>query len=177
MLRCILPLMLPALAIAEASAPLAASPSGHYIQYAGRTLMLIGDSGTQCVMQNANLDYRAWIDDCAARGIRMVHVWSFMAPRQKQDGSQIEARWGYVYPGLTPWARKTAGPPAAGQRPQWDLLRFDDGPDDALGRYWPRLRDLCQYAKDKGLIAGITVFTGWAKHNGDWAFQDRKSVV
>lgn len=146
------------------------SASGHYATYAGRTLMLIGESGTQCVTQNANLDYRSWIDDCAARGIPMVHVWSFMSPRQKQDGSLIEERWGYVYPGLTPWARTASGPPAADQLPAWDLQTFDDGPDDDLSRYWPRMRDLCRHAKAKGLAVGITVFTGWAKHPEDWIF-------
>jgi hypothetical protein len=34
----------------------------------GRELVLVGDSGTQCVMQNVNIDYRAWIDGCAGSG-------------------------------------------------------------------------------------------------------------
>lgn len=151
-------------------AQISASPDGHYVAHKGRVLMLIGDSGTQCVTQNTNLDYRAWIDDCAARGIPMVHVWSFMAPRQKQDGSLLEKRWGYVYPGVTPWARRGGGPPAADQLPCWDLRRFDDGGDDDLDRYWPRMRDLCRYARGKGLVVGITVFTGWAKYPENWDF-------
>jgi len=40
------------------AAELAPSPSGHYVQYRHRTLLLVGDSGTQCVLQNANLDCR-----------------------------------------------------------------------------------------------------------------------
>ena len=149
---------------------IAPSPSGHYVQHAGQTLMLVGDSGTQCVMQNANLNYREWIDDCASRKIPLAHIWSFVPPRQKQDGSQIEERWGYVYPGLTPWRRMSAGPLAMDQLPQWDLRNFDDGADNQLDSYWPRLRDLCGYAKEKGMLVGITVFTGWAKHKEDWAF-------
>ena len=46
---------------------ISASSSGHYVQYSGKVIMLVGDSGTQCVMQNLNLDYRQWIDDCAKR--------------------------------------------------------------------------------------------------------------
>ena len=42
-----------------ATGPLGPSPGGHYATYNSRTLMLVGDSGTQCVTQNANLDYRA----------------------------------------------------------------------------------------------------------------------
>ena len=77
------------------------SPSGHYIEYKGEVLMLIGDSGTQCASQNSNPDHRQWIDDCACRGIRAIHLWSFVPVRQKQDGSQIEERWDY-YPFMTP---------------------------------------------------------------------------
>lgn len=145
--------------------------SGHYVTYQGKDLLLIGDSGTQVVTQNLNIDYRSWIDDCASRGIRAIHVWSFMAPRQKQDGSVVEERYGYVYPGVTPWPRKTDGPPAADQLPQWDLTLFDDGPDEEHTKYWPRMRDLCRYAQGKRLIVGYTVFTGWIKGNHDaWEY-------
>ena len=54
------------------------SPSAHYVSYQGDTLLLIGDSGTQCAAQNSNLNHRAWIDDCHARGIRALHLWSFV---------------------------------------------------------------------------------------------------
>ena len=67
---------------APSSNGIGVSPSGHYVTYKGRTLLLVGDSGTQVVTQDVNIDYRRWIDDCAARGIRAVHVWSFVAPRQ-----------------------------------------------------------------------------------------------
>ena len=146
-------------------------PSGHYVCFRENVLMLVGESGTQCVMQNANLDYHAWLDDCADRGIRMVHLWAFLGARQKADGSLVEERWGYVYPALTPWARREAGPKAADQLPQWDLTRFDEGPDDALDHYWPRIRDLCRHAKGRNLVVGITVFTGWSKGNHNtWAY-------
>ena len=124
---------------------LSASPSGHYVQYSGKALMLIGDSGTQCVMQNLNLDYRQWIDDCAQRGITAVHIWALVPPRQKRDGSVVEGRYDYIYPGATPWARRADGPPATDGWPQWDLTRFDEG-NDPDKHYWPRLRDLRQNA-------------------------------
>ena len=162
-----------AAAFPAAAQGLRASPSGHYIRYGDETLLLIGDSGTQCVLQNLNLDYRQWIDDCAERGIRAIHVWALVPPRQKQDGSVIEDRYGYVYPGATPWARREGGPPAFDQLPQWDLRRIDEGADPQA-HYWPRLRDLCAYAKAHEIIVGITVFFGWPKHNHadrpDWSY-------
>ena len=146
------------------------SPSGHFITYEDEVLMLIGESGTQCTAQNSNLDYRKWIDDCSARGIRVIHIWSFVPVRQKQDGSQIEDRWGYVIPDIMPWKRKSSGALAYDQRKQWDLRVFDEGPEGSDSHYWPRLRSLCKYAKSKNIIVGITMFTGWSKHDYAWVF-------
>ena len=92
------------------------SRSAHYVSYKGDTILLIGESGTQCVAQNSNLNHREWIDDCSRRGIHAIHLWSFVPVRQKQDGSQIEDRWGYVIPDVMPWVRKTSGPLAYDQR-------------------------------------------------------------
>jgi hypothetical protein len=40
--------------------------------------------------------------------------------------------------------------------------------------YWPRIRDLVSYSREKGLVVGITVFFGWPKHNTssrpDWSY-------
>ena len=151
------------------------SSSGHYVTYKGKTLMLIGDSGTQCATQNSNLDHCQWIDDCASRGIRAVHIWSFVAVRQKQDGSQIEDRWGYVIPDVVPWARKTAGPLAHDQRHQWNLQIFDEGSRMDMTHYWPRLRDMCAYAKSKNILVGISMFTGWSKHDYSWVYHPLNS--
>src|SRR5512146_1877187 len=122
--------------VAALAADLAVDAGGHYLTYRGKPCVLVGDSGTHCVMQDANLDYRHWIDDCAEAGVNAVQVWAFVAPRQQLDGSVIEPRYGYVFPGITPWARKTEGPPATDGGHQWDLHRWDEGttPD----HYWPR---------------------------------------
>ena len=147
------------------------SPSGHYFAYRGNVIMLVGDSGTQCVMQNLNIDYRAWIDDLSNRGHNVAHIWALLAPRQKQDGSLVEKRYGYVYPGATPWKRKDPMSELAGQFAKWDLTQFDEG-DDPTKHYWPRIRDLAEYTRRKGLCLGVTLFHGWPKHNtatrNDW---------
>lgn len=152
---------------------LSVSAGGHYLRYGGKPLLLVGDSGTQCVLQDLNLDYRQWLDDCAGRGLTAVHLWALVAPRQTQDGSVLEARYGYVYPGVTPWARRNGGPPAVDGGPHWDLTRFDEG-EDPDKHYWPRLRDLCRRAGERGLVVGITAFFGWPKHNTssrpDWLY-------
>ena len=150
------------------------SPSGHYFSYKGKTISLLGDSGTQVVMQNKNINYRQWIDDDAAAGINSIHLWSFVAPRQKQDGSVVEGRYNYVYPGLTPWARHSSGSRAADQLYDWNLRAFDES------GYWARLKDLINYAKQKNMIVGITLFFGWPKHDTssrpDWTYHPFNSV-
>jgi len=143
------------------------SPSGHYVTYGGQTLMLVGDSGTQCAAQNSNLDHREWIDDCYDRGIRVIHVWTFIPVRQKQDGTVKEDRWGYVVPDVMPWARNTSGSLALDQKYDWNLQAFDEGSEGDFTHYWPRMRDLCSYARDRNMMVGITMFTGWAKPDQD----------
>lgn len=164
---------LPAAGAEADAAHVEAGPDGHLVRCGDRLLVLVGDSGTQCVMQNPNIDYRSWIDDCAEAGLNAVHIWSFVAPRQNRSGSVVEARYGYVYPGITPWSRDRNAPAAHDGWPRWNLQEFDEG-DDPNGHYWPRLRDLCGYAKRKGLLVGITVFFGWPKHNTpqrpDWSY-------
>jgi hypothetical protein len=149
------------------------SSSGHYFTYNGKTVMLVGDSGTQCVMQNLKINYRQWIDDLAAKRVNAAHIWAVVAPRQEQDGSVVEARYGYVYPGTTPWRRRTTGPNATDQLKQWDLSQFDEG-TDPNAHYWPRLRDLVAYAKEKNMCVAITLFFGWPKwdtaQRPDWSY-------
>lgn len=149
---------------APAETAIATSPGGHYVSYRGTPLLVVGDSGTQCALQNANLDLPRWIGDCARAGLNTVHVWSFVAPRAQLDGSDVEERYGYVFPGLTPWPRKTSGPRAHDGGYQWDLQQWDES------GYWPRFRALCDGARKNGLLLGITVFWGWPKHPADWAY-------
>jgi hypothetical protein len=39
-----------------------------------------------------------------------------------------------------------------------------------MTHYWPRMRDMCSYAKSKNMLVGITMFTGWSKHDYSWVF-------
>lgn len=153
---------------AHGETAIATSAGGHFVSYRGEPVLVVGESGTQCVLQNANLDFARWIDDCAAAGLNTAHVWSFVAPRQQLDGSDVENRYGYVYPGITPWARRDSGTRARDGGFQWDLRQWDEG--ETPDHYWPRLRALCARAQEKGLLLGITVFWGWPKHPNDWSY-------
>ena len=145
------------------------SPSGHYFTYHGKTRMLLGESATQCPMQNLNFNYNAWVNRLALENHSTAHIWAFIAPRQIRDNIQIESRWGYVYPGITPWKRKSSGPNAYDGNKQWDLFSFDDGIDPNKN-YWPRLKDICQKLQSQNMLLGISVFFGWPKLYEDILF-------
>ena len=164
-------LLMWAVLVLGCSAPHAAgrvevSSSGHYFTFDGQTRIILADSGTQAVMQNLAVDYRGWVDTLDAEGHKSAHIWSFVPPRQQLDGSELEDRWGYVYPGITPWARRTSGALAHDGGRMWDLLTFDEGTDPDVD-YWPRLRDLCSRLDSRDMMLGITVFFGWPKDDGD----------
>jgi len=126
------------------------SAAGHYFSYKGKTMLLLGDSGTQVVPMNPNLDYKAWIDQCQREGHSAVHIWSFTGIKKG------DWRLGSGTP-LQPW--KTDG------QEMYRLPEFDEG-DDPARHYWPRLRAICQHARSRGMPVGITVFFGWAKAAG-----------
>ena len=143
------------------------SPSGHFFALRGEPRMLLGDSGTQVVLQNLNVDYRAWIDQLAEEGHAGAQLWAFVAPRQRLDGSEVEERYGYVYPGTIPWARSASGPPATDGGFRWDLQEYDEGTDPDL-HYWPRLRDICERLDARDMLLGVTVYGGWAKREFEY---------
>ena len=129
--------------------------NNHFFIYKGTPLILIGDSATQSIMQNLNVDYKRWIDDLHSKGIRAAMLWSWMAVRQKKDGSVLDKRYGYVVPDITPWERSGQGRANDGKT-LWDLKRFNP-------IYWERLDRVVRYAESKGIIMVITVFDGWPK--------------
>ena len=129
--------------------------NNHFFVYKGSPLILIGDSATQSVMQNLNVDYKRWIDDLRSKGIKAAMIWSWMAVRQKKNGSAMDKRYGYLVPDITPWVRSGKGIANDGKT-LWDLRRFDP-------LYWERLDGVVRYAESKDIIMVITVFDGWPK--------------
>ncbi len=129
--------------------------SGHFFSYSGKVQVLIGDSGTQSVMQNLNVNYKAWLDELNSKGIRSAMIWSWMAVPQKKDGSVVDRRYGYMVPDITPWVRSGKGIANDGGS-LWDLKKFDD-------RYWYRLKDVLNYAENRKIVMVMTVFDGWPK--------------
>lgn len=118
--------------------------AGHFLERDGRPVFLIGDSITQGWAESGtDLDQEAWVSALAARGIRALHLWGFIAPQSGDD-----ERLGYDAPEILPWVR-------TGPR-RWDLGRHDEA-------YFERLRDLCERARDAAVLVVIQVFDGWTK--------------
>ena len=118
--------------------------AGHYLEYNGKPVFLIGDSVTQgWVESGEDFDQDRYIDELARRRIKVLLLWSFIAP-QKGDDPRI----GYDAPDLLPWVK--TGPHT------WDLKSFEP-------RYFSRLRYLCERARTAGIVVIIQVFDGWTK--------------
>jgi hypothetical protein len=148
-------LLLLSLASSAGASGVQVSADGRYFTYRGETRLIFGESATQSVLQDANLDWRAWLDDLEQRGVRAALVWLFMAPRQEAARQHFDSRYGYAVPALMPWPRTAPGRARDGG-PRYDLTGFDPA-------FWNRLRDLCAGAEQRGILLLITLFDGWSK--------------
>jgi len=118
--------------------------AGHYLSYHGEPVFLIGDSVTQgWVESGEDFKQQEYVEALARRGIRVLLLWSFIAPQTGGD-----PRIGYDAPDLLPWVK--TGPT------HWDLSRFEE-------RYFERLADLCKSARERKICVIIQVFDGWTK--------------
>ncbi|KPK34114.1 MAG: hypothetical protein AMK70_08530 [Nitrospira bacterium SG8_35_1] len=139
--------------------------NGHFFEYNGKPIILIGDSATQSVMQNLNVNYKAWLDALAANQVNAALIWAWMAVPQTVDGLLVDRRYGYVVPDITPWVRSGKGSANDGKS-LWDLTKFDR-------RYWDRIQNLVDYAESKGIVIVISVFDGWPKSFWSHPFNDQ----
>ena len=121
---------------------------GHYLQWKGKPILLIGDSVTQGWMESGtNFDQNAYIDALASRDINLLMIWSFIGTNSV--GQQADSRIGYDAPEIWPWL----GSPDSGN---FDLTQLNQG-------YFDRLKALVSYAQSKGVVVLITVHDGWTK--------------
>src|SRR3989337_2819033 len=105
--------------IAQTS-PIKVSPDGHFLEYKGRKVLLIGDSVTQGWMElGTNFNQTDYLNTLSAKGINAVLLWAYIGVvNQVQD-----ARIGYDAPEIWPW--KKAGS-------QFDLSQFNQPYFDRL---------------------------------------------
>jgi len=143
------------LAAAPGGGGVVISPDGRTFTYRGEARLLVGESATQSVLQNANLDLLVWLDELERRGVRAALVWLFMPARQVPSQGQFDPRYGYAIPVLMPWPRDRAEPARDGG-PQYDLTRFDPA-------FWERVRELCAETQRRGIVLAISLLDGWSK--------------
>ncbi len=130
---------------------------GHWLQFRGKPILLIGDSITQGWMElGSNFDQRAYIDALARRGINALLLWSYIGIVDQST----DARIGYDAPELWPWLREARvsgrGAPQQNSGGPFDLTQFNDV-------YFNRLRELVRCADANGIVVVIQVHDGWTK--------------
>jgi hypothetical protein len=130
---------------------------GHWLQFRGCSILLVGDSITQGWMElGAGFDQREYVDALARRGINVLLLWSYIGIADQPSDNRI----GYDAPEVWPWVRvaRTTRPGAVPQSNAgpFDLARFNDA-------YFDRLRKLVHCADANGIVVVIQVHDGWTK--------------
>jgi hypothetical protein len=129
---------------AAAADPLIVSAGGHWLEWGGRPVLLIGDSVTQGWMElGANFNQDAYVNALAARGINVLMIWSYIGITDQVG----DARIGYDAPEIWPWAKSGS---------TFDLSSLNSA-------YFDRLRTLVQLAAARNIAVLITVHDGWTK--------------
>ena len=126
------------------TSPIKVSADGHFLEYKGRKVLLIGDSVTQGWMElGSNFNQTDYLNTLSAKGINAVLLWAYIGVvNQVQD-----ARIGYDAPEIWPWKKSGS---------LFDLSQFNQP-------YFDRLKSFISTAEAKGIIVIITVHDGWTK--------------
>src|SRR3989344_6027645 len=126
------------------TSPIKVSADGHFLEYKGRKVLLIGDSVTQGWMElGSNFNQTDYLNTLSAKGINAVLLWAYIGVvNQVQD-----ARIGYDAPEIWPWKKSGS---------LFDLSQFNQP-------YFDRLKSFVSSAEAKGIIVIITVHDGWTK--------------
>jgi len=128
------------------------SQPGHYLEWNGTPMLLVGDSVTQGWMESGtNFDQEGYVDALASRGINVLMIWSYMGTSSTIQGDDV--RIGYDAPEIWPWV----GSP---DDSSFDLTQLNQA-------YFDRLADLVAYAETKGIVVLICIHEGWTKSRFD----------
>lgn len=139
---------------------------GHWLQFRGKPILLIGDSITQGWMElGTNFDQRAYLEALAQRGINALLLWSYIGIVDQASDPRI----GYDAPEIWPWVRVAPAGPGTpisrsardanqeiGVPGPFDLTRLNDG-------YFDRLHELVRCADANEIVVVIQVHDGWTK--------------
>ena len=130
---------------------------GHWLQFRGRPILLVGDSVTQGWMElGTDFNQKAYLDALARRGINVLLLWSYIGVVDQAS----DVRIGYDAPEIWPWVRVAGstrrGAPAQGNSGPFDLTQFNDA-------YFDRLGELVRCADANGIVVVVQVHDGWTK--------------
>jgi hypothetical protein len=130
---------------------------GHWLQFRGKPILLVGDSVTQGWMElGTNFDQKAYLDALGRRGINVLLLWSYIGVVDQA----ADPRVGYDAPELWPWLRLApaarGGAVAPGADGPFDLTQFNDA-------YFGRLHKLISDADANGIVVAVQVHDGWTK--------------
>ncbi len=141
-----------ALCIEAAGAPVRLHPqNGHYFEFRGKPVVLVGSSEHYGALVNLDFDYLRYLDEVQACGLNLVRVFSG-AYRETPGAFDIEENTLSPAPGrfLAPWARSgVSGATDGGNK--FDLTKWD-------AAWFHRLREFVGAAEQRGIVVELTFF-------------------
>ena len=142
----------PNLAEAQSGAPIRLHPDNpHCFMWRGKPTILITSAEHYGALLNLDFDYRTYLDTLADQGMNLTRVFSgaYCEPQgafkiTRNTLAPLEGRL------ITPWKRSDT-PGYANGGNKFDLDAWDSG-------YFERLRNLIEYAQEKGIVVEFTYF-------------------
>ncbi len=136
-----------------AQTPIRLHPSnGHYFQFRGQPVVLVGSSEHYGALINLDFDYVTYLNESQARGLNLIRIFT---------GTYRENAGAFGIPDNTlapptsrtvvPWKRTNVTGAADGGN-RFDLNQWDPA-------YFTRLRDLVAKAGERGIVAEVTFFS------------------
>lgn len=134
----------------------------HYLQYNGKTILLITAAEHYGSLVNLDFDYLTYLNEIARDGMNYTRIFSGSTVEREEDIKWMEYRNTLApKPGriIVPWARSAVDGYNGGGK-KFDLERWDD-------RYFERLKDIVSQAQKRNVIVEFTFF-GNQYNDGLW---------
>lgn len=126
--------------------------NGHYFQFRGKPVVLMGSTEHYGALINLDFDYIRYLDETHACGLNLVRV--FAGPYRETEGSfNIEDNTLAPLPSrsISPWKRSES-PGAADGGNRYDLSQWNPA-------YFHRLKDFTREAAKRGIVVELTFFS------------------
>lgn len=129
---------------------------GHYFEFRGDKLHVVGDSVTQAWMElGPHFNTAAYLDNLAAKKVNAFMIWSYIGIVDQSQDDRI----GYHAPRRWPWEELSGNL----RPPYWFNFVAPNFQAKFNEEYFRALNELVRLANERNILVIITVHDGWTK--------------